>query len=99
MPARGWRLSAGTGPGVVGGFAVVVVALGLIGRATIIEGAPFGSIWPAGGIAVLWFLVRHPRLLSVDSLLLAASSFTISASAGAPPALSLLLAVANVVQA
>lgn len=99
MPAARWRLSAGAGPGVAGGFAVVFVAMGFIGRASIVEGTPVGSIWPAGGIAVLWFLVRHPRPLSVDSLLLGAASFAINTSTGAPLDLSLLLAATNVVQA
>ena len=77
-------------------FAVLVVA----GRATRPEGSELALVWPAAALAVVWTasVWGHKRELLVDLLLLAAVAGAANAATGAPPALCLASAVANVAQ-
>ncbi len=79
-------------------FIAAFILLGLRGRATIIEGTDLATIWPAAGVAVLWLMVRGAAPLSVDTALLAATTFLVNALTGAPPWLSGLLMVTGTVQ-
>jgi signal transduction histidine kinase len=85
-------------PGTVLGLALGYVVLGLGGRATIVDGTTFALIWPAAGVAVLWFLVRGARAVSVDTALLALCTYAVNALTGAPPEIGLLLVVTNLLQ-
>ncbi len=42
-------------------FAVAYAALTLVGRATALEGQIVSLVWPAAGVAALWFLAEPPR--------------------------------------
>ena len=77
-------------------FAVLVVA----GRATGPEGSELAVVWPAAALAVVWTASAWGRRrdLLVDVLLLAAVAGAANAATGAPPAMCLAFAVANVAQ-
>ena len=79
-------------------FIVAYVLLGLRGRATIIEGTELATIWPAAGVAVLWLMVRGAAPLSLDTALLAVTSFLVNWLTGAPLWLALLLTATNLAQ-
>ncbi len=79
-------------------FVVAYVLLGLRGRATIIEGTELATIWPAAGVAVLWLIVRGAAPLSLDTALLAVTSFLVNWLTGAPLWLALLLTTTNLAQ-
>ena len=97
---RGNRFTSGAAarPEAVLAFALLYVVLGLVGRSTTIEGTPFGLVWPAGGVAVLWFLVRGARALSVDTAVLVVASFVVNWVTGASPGISAVLVATNVLQ-
>lgn len=84
--------------GTLAGFVLLYVALGFAGRATLIHDTAFALIWPAGGVAVLWFLVRGARMLSLDTLLLGAAVVGINAITGASLGISLVLLISNLTQ-
>jgi PAS domain S-box-containing protein len=84
--------------GTLVGFALLYVALGLAGRSAISDGTTFALIWPAGGVAVLWFLVRDVRPLSVDTLVLAACVLGVNVVTRAPFDIGLVLIVTNILQ-
>lgn len=90
---RGWRRAATTLA-----FAAAYLAAGFLGRQTILEDTSFSLIWPAAGVAVLWFLVQRAGLLGLDAALLAVVSFSANWFTGAPIDLALLLTVTNLVQ-
>lgn len=77
---------------------LLYVALGLAGRSTVIEGTTLALVWPAGGVAVLWFLLRAARPLSVDTALLAACVLGVNWATGASVGIGLVLVVTNVLQ-
>jgi signal transduction histidine kinase len=79
-------------------FVVAYVVLGLRGRATIIDGTELATIWPAAGVAVLWLMVRRAAPLSLDTALLAGTSFLVNWLTGAPLWLALLLTTTNIAQ-
>lgn len=68
------------------GAAAVFVAAGLIGRASVVAGGgPFSLVWPAAGVAVVWFLSRPGRVArAVDLLLLCIADALVAAISGAP---------------
>ena len=80
------------------GFAAAYVVAAFIGRATTFEGTPFALIWPAAGVAVLWFLIRGVGLASVDSVVLAVCAFATNAATGVSLDQSVVLAVTNLIQ-
>lgn len=98
--APGGRFGPGPAarPEAVLAFALLYVVLGLVGRSTTIEGTPFGLVWPAGGVAVLWFLVRGAQARSVDTAVLVLASFVVNWVTGASPGISAVLVATNVLQ-
>lgn len=98
MAAIETRSRAVSGLTTVGGFALLYLALGFLGRSTLVEGTTFALVWPAGGVAVLWFLVRNAGLLSVDTGVLAACVLGVNAVTGAPWDASVVLVATNVLQ-
>ena len=79
-------------------FAAAYVAAAYVGRLTTFADTPFALIWPAAGVAVVWFLVRGAGIASIDAALLAACAFATNASTGVSVAQSVVLALTNVVQ-
>lgn len=81
-----------------GSFAVAFMAAGFAARTTIVDGPVLSMVWPAAGVAVLWFLAQRASLLSVDSLLLVLAAFTVNWSTGSGPLMACVLVVANLSQ-
>lgn len=79
-------------------WAVAFTLAGLAGRATIVEGATLSLVWPAAGVAVLWFLLQQAGALSWDSLALGVATVLVNATTGASAGLVAALVVANLVQ-
>lgn len=79
-------------------FAALYVGLGLLGRETVIDGTSLALVWPAAGMALLWFLLRGARPLSLDTLLLALGAFTVMTLSGSSVGLALVIVVTNVGQ-
>ena len=72
---------------------------GFVGRSTIVEGTSFGLIWPAGGVAVLWFLVRGAGAASASTPRCSPWPPSASARPRAPRLdVSLVLVATNVLQ-
>nr|WP_258562665.1 ATP-binding protein [Nocardioides sp. MAH-18] len=64
-----------------------------------LAGSVFASeLWPAGGLPIVWLLVRGARVVSIDSLLMAGALYLVNLLVGAEPALAAVFAVSNVVQ-
>jgi signal transduction histidine kinase len=56
------------------------------------------ELWPAGGLPIVWLLVRGARVVSVDTVLLVAALYLANLLMGADPGLSAVFAASNVVQ-
>ena len=98
MPGDRKTPRAIVGPGATVGFAGGLVVLAFATDATDYTGAGFATALPAGGIAVLWFLLRGVRLISPELLLLPAALFAANLVLGSEPALAAALAGAVLVQ-
>ncbi|SDD19303.1 ATP-binding protein [Nocardioides lianchengensis] len=82
------------------GFLAAYVAMAFAGRATIIDGQALSLVWPAAGIAVLWFLrPRKQQEWVLDVALLALATLAVNRLTGATLELALIAVVANVGQA
>lgn len=79
-------------------FAALFVVVGLLGRTTVLEGSSFALVWPAAGMALLWFLLRDARPIGLDTLLLAAGAAVVMLASGSGPDLAAVVVVANVGQ-
>jgi signal transduction histidine kinase/integral membrane sensor domain MASE1 len=90
-PRPGWL--------VLGGFLVAGSLLGLLGRATVIEGTELAAVWPAAGVGVLWLLVRQAGPVSIDTALMASVMFGLGVVTGLPVGMAALLSVAHTAQA
>lgn len=79
------------------GFAAFYLAFALLSREA--PGAGFDSVArPAGGIAVLWLLLRQPGLLGIDTVLLAVVAFVANTFSGGEVDAAALVAATNVLQ-
>ncbi|WP_412738061.1 ATP-binding protein [Krasilnikovia sp. MM14-A1259] len=82
------------------GFAAAYAVAFAVGRMTVIGGSHLALLWPAAGVAFIWFCAqRRARLRWVDALALGAIGLIGNAVTGGGPALGAVLALANVVQA
>jgi PAS domain S-box-containing protein len=98
MPGDRKTPHAIVGPGGALAFAGALVVLALGTRAAEYHAPGFASGLPAGGIAVLWLLVRGARVVSWDSALLLALLVAVNLALGSTPELAAALAVAVLVQ-
>ena len=80
-------------------FLIVLVAAGLLGRATIVEGANLALVWPAGGVAALWLMWSTWRQRVPDLILLGVAILGLNMATGAPLDRSLVFVVVNCGQA
>ncbi len=83
----------------IAAFAGLFTAAGYVGRATIVDDAALSLVWPAAGVAVLWYLVEDVRWRSLDVVALAGITFLVNASTGSGSAMGYVFIVVNVVQA
>ncbi|WP_412747420.1 ATP-binding protein [Krasilnikovia sp. M28-CT-15] len=81
------------------GFAAIYAVAFVAGRMTVISGSRLALLWPAAGVALVWFgAQRRARLRWVDALALVTIGLIGNAVTGAGPALGAALALANLVQ-
>jgi signal transduction histidine kinase len=92
------RLDGLRRPWAVLPFAALYVGVGMLGRTTVLDGTALALVWPAAGLALLWFLLRGARLVSLDTLLLAAGAFAVMMLSGAEPGLATVVMTTNVGQ-
>ncbi len=78
--------------------AVVYVALGLVGRATIPDGEVLSLVWPAAGVAMLMFGLAPRRWWWLAALLVAAAALPVNFFTGASASQAAVFAVSNVFQ-
>ncbi|WP_432507225.1 GGDEF domain-containing protein [Kineococcus arenarius] len=80
-------------------FAAVFTVAVFLGRLTVMDGTSLSLVWPAAGVATLWFAVqRGAGTRYVDYAALGSITFTVNALTGASALLSLCFVAANVVQ-
>lgn len=84
-------------PAAALGFAALYLAFALLSREA--PGPGFDSVArPAGGIAVLWLLLRQPGILGIDTVLLTVVAYVANSVTGADTEIAVLLTATNVVQ-
>lgn len=98
MPGDRKRPHVIVGPGVTFGFAGLLVALALLTHAADATGPGFSTAMPVGGLAVLWFLLRGARVLSIETVVLGVTVFAADLILGSEPDLAAAMAGAVVVQ-
>ena len=84
------------------GFTAAFLLAGLLGRATIIDGQALSLVWPAAGVAVVWFVTvsrQGTGPLVRASVLLAGATMAVNLLTGASWRLALAFVTANLVQA
>lgn len=82
----------------VAAFTVAYALLAVAGRLTVIEGQTVSLVFPAAGIAVIWFLAESPRRWWLVLLLLALAHAAAVQVTGAPPLLVLFGTLSIVAQ-
>lgn len=82
-----------------GVFAVVFLISVLAGRLTVMDATNLSMVWPAAGVAVVWFCVqRKAPARWADVAALAVITFGVNTATGASLALAVVFTVANLVQ-
>lgn len=79
-------------------LAGTMVLLSVVARQPTLDSPGFATAWPAGGIAVLWFVLRGARALSVDTALLAVTMAAANAVLGADAGTNAVFTIVSVVQ-
>jgi signal transduction histidine kinase len=77
---------------------VMFVAVGYLGRITVIDHGSVSLIWPAAGVAAVWVGSGNRQTWPADLLALAAASFLVNFATGAPGVVSAAFLVSNVLQ-
>ncbi|MFI5842568.1 ATP-binding protein [Catenuloplanes sp. NPDC051500] len=81
-------------------FAALYLVATIAGRLTIMDGTSLSLVWPAAGVAVVWFgAQRTSPSRWVDVVALSAITVVINMATGASIGLSLAFVLANLVQA
>jgi len=81
-------------------FATMFLLAGLLGRLTVVPETALALVWPAAGVAAVWFATTGwTRWLAVDVAVLFVSSWAVNDATGADTHLALALAAAALVQA
>lgn len=80
-------------------FATVYVAATFLGRSTVIDGSSLSMVWPAAGVAAVWFCaqLRSPARWA-DVVALAAATMAVNVATGTSVSLGAVFVVANLVQ-
>jgi diguanylate cyclase (GGDEF)-like protein len=81
------------------GCALAYLVASLLGRATLVDGTGLSLVWPAAGVAVVWFAVqRDAGTRWADLVALVGITFTLGVAAGSPLPLAAWFAAADAVQ-
>jgi signal transduction histidine kinase len=98
LPHVRTRSREGAGLGVSLLFAIAFVASSSVTRRMELSGSGFTEMWPAGGLPIIWLMVRQGRNPAFDSALVLAASFLTNLIAASDPVPALTFAAANLVQ-
>ncbi|GIH97398.1 ATP-binding protein [Planobispora siamensis] len=81
-------------------FAALYLVMSYLGRMTMIDKSSLSLVWPAAGVAVLWFLAqRHAgRLRWLDVAVFSAATFSVNVVTGASAMLATSFVLANLTQ-
>ncbi|WP_433789156.1 ATP-binding protein [Actinoplanes sp. CA-252034] len=81
-------------------FAVLYLVAALVGRLTVMDDTNLSLVWPAAGVAAVWFVAqRRSRLFALDMALLAAVTMAVNMTTGASAGLAGFFVLANLAQA
>ena len=81
-------------------FAALYVVATYAGRLTVMDGTNLSLVWPAAGLAAVWFLVqRTSRWFALDLLALTAVTMAVNMHTGVSATLAVFFVVANLAQA
>jgi signal transduction histidine kinase/GGDEF domain-containing protein/integral membrane sensor domain MASE1 len=81
-------------------FAALYTVATAAGRLTVLDSTNLSLVWPAAGVAAIWFLVQHgSRWRLLDAAALSVVTVVINVATGAPLRLTAFFVVANLVQA
>ncbi|GAA3845117.1 hypothetical protein GCM10022243_09250 [Saccharothrix violaceirubra] len=82
------------------GFAALFVVATAAGRLTVLDATNLSLVWPAAGVAVLWFAAqRRSPTLWVDVAAFAAITVVVNLATGASPGQAGVFVIANLLQA
>ena len=80
-------------------FAVLYLVAMILGRLTVLDGAGVAVVWPAAGVAAIWFLTqRRSPALWADAAVLAAVTFAVDVATGLSVPATAVLVAANLAQ-
>ena len=74
------------------------LALGYVGRVTLIDRDALNMVWPAAGVAALWLAAGSRRTWPVDAAALAVATLTVNVTTGADVAAATAFVVSNLLQ-
>jgi PAS domain S-box-containing protein len=81
------------------GFTALFVVAVYLGRLTVVPGTQMSLVWPAAGVAAVWFMLTKSRLEMASAVVaLGIATFALNAATGASVALSVGFVAANLVQ-
>ncbi len=92
----GLRVYAGSPFAVL--CAVAIVVSSVVTQPVEFAGSGFTDLWPAGGLPILWLLIRGARVWSVDSAAVLLALLVANLAAGGTPLLSATFAIATLAQ-
>jgi signal transduction histidine kinase len=92
------RSRADAGLAVSALFALLFVVTSTVTRRVELSGSGFTELWPAGGLPIIWLMVRDGRTPVIDSALVLAASFVANLIAGSDPVVGGIFAAANLAQ-
>jgi signal transduction histidine kinase len=98
MPGDRKQQHALVNPGAAVGLAGLIVALAVLSSRPVGEAPGYVDVYPAGGLPILWLLVRGARVISVDTAVLVAVLFGSNVLAGSDPDVAGVFAIANILQ-
>ncbi|GAA4942650.1 ATP-binding protein [Actinoplanes utahensis] len=82
-----------------GGFALAYLLAVLAGRLTVLDGRNMSLVWPAAGVAAVWFCAqRRSRARWADVAALAVITMVVNTATGATPAMAAIFVAANLAQ-
>lgn len=74
------------------------VGAAAFGRATVVEGTDTALVWPAAGVAVLWYLATSPATRWVTLTLIGAATLVVNILTGSSIGVAAVFVVTNVLQ-
>ncbi|GAA4934723.1 ATP-binding protein [Actinoplanes utahensis] len=80
-------------------FAALYLGATVLGRLTVLDGSDIAVVWPAAGVAAIWFLTRRRSpTFRAEVALFAVLTFLVDLATGASAPIAAVLVAANLVQ-